>query len=742
MSLLSLGRPERALGQRTAPSHGDASSTSQSSAGDNEDDGGSGVVEGRAPTAFAASGRAGRQCTAGALAPGGAPPPAVASAPPRSNKRRRMIDSDDEDEAGGRPAPPASALASLSRSHGAAMPLPLPTAADVSLGSPLASAGAIPTSRYLEANAFSYPALAPGQLEALLAGERAGWASALGLQPLRQPGPIDLPVVECVICSAGVVGAERAFLGGGGGGGGGSGAEGHPACTHTHFHWDCILRWAAITNSCPLCKSKFGSLARLAPSLRPGSGPVTAASLYGAVAITIVSERIACDRAQVYTTSAEDLEALGYTEGELEAPCSRCGSGEREEELLLCDGHCGTAQHASCIGYETVPIGDWFCAPCVRVGKAPPGWRPDFAAVEEEGESEGVRGSSLRELRPHNPRGRRSSAGFATQYYGTGRAGPVQPTPRQGAGSLFASRFPVRRGPGRVGAPSPSTRASVRERMQKHQRQLTIQDLAAQVMSGIGRPAARRRQQLAGPGRGGGRSSDGRHSWGLGRTLGGGIALDEEEEEGEGAGASGPGPAPVVTSQPASSRRSSALLALARTGAVPGSVSAPARVGWAGAEATPPPLLPPYSDRVVDLDDTPFRGIPLGPLAAKLASAAGGSASLPRVMMEAWKRPAVTPAVVGVSASGLLASVSRSPRPSAGLPPATTATAALSRPPVQPVGAPRASPPPSQAAQALVLPLSVPARAWDTRTGGGPGPGAGAAATATAIRRQADGGRL
>lgn len=48
--------------------------------------------------------------------------------------------------------------------------------------------------------------------------------------------------------------------------------------------------------------------------------------------------------------------------------CSVCDEGDKEDELLLCDG-CQKAMHASCIGLHGVPHGDWFCKKCQKQGK-------------------------------------------------------------------------------------------------------------------------------------------------------------------------------------------------------------------------------------------------------------------------------------------------------------------------------------------------------------------------------------
>ncbi|KAL6853960.1 hypothetical protein ACP4OV_019989 [Aristida adscensionis] len=55
--------------------------------------------------------------------------------------------------------------------------------------------------------------------------------------------------------------------------------------------------------------------------------------------------------------------------------CEACGSGEREEEMLLCDG-CDRGRHIFCLRpiLARVPTGPWFCPAC-----APPAAPPSSA---------------------------------------------------------------------------------------------------------------------------------------------------------------------------------------------------------------------------------------------------------------------------------------------------------------------------------------------------------------------------
>lgn len=50
--------------------------------------------------------------------------------------------------------------------------------------------------------------------------------------------------------------------------------------------------------------------------------------------------------------------------------CKICGKGDRDEELLLCDG-CDAGYHTFCMNppLSNIPSGDWFCETCIAQGK-------------------------------------------------------------------------------------------------------------------------------------------------------------------------------------------------------------------------------------------------------------------------------------------------------------------------------------------------------------------------------------
>ena len=163
----------------------------------------------------------------------------------------------------------------------------------------------------------------------------------------------------------------------------GAGGTDPAACAldscHHRFHCGCILQWAKIANTCPLCKRRFSRVDRLclratqpaakrtpsvcvqllaptccALSTSPGAGEFVAESIHVA------------DRAQRESTvGGLDVESIC---------CGICRSGDDEGELLLCDGGCGGAAHTFCIGLPTVPEGRWYCASCdpdINAARAP-----------------------------------------------------------------------------------------------------------------------------------------------------------------------------------------------------------------------------------------------------------------------------------------------------------------------------------------------------------------------------------
>ncbi|KAI9915540.1 hypothetical protein PsorP6_008266 [Peronosclerospora sorghi] len=114
------------------------------------------------------------------------------------------------------------------------------------------------------------------------------------------------------------------------------------SCDH-HFHFDCIVTWAKVTNLCPLCKIKFESVTR-----HDAQGKV--------------HREVIKDTKQVHRPDPSDHDLAAQLRLINEARCELCGSGEDEHVLLLCDAvGCGVANHTYCIGLPAVPNSSWYC---------------------------------------------------------------------------------------------------------------------------------------------------------------------------------------------------------------------------------------------------------------------------------------------------------------------------------------------------------------------------------------------
>ncbi|KDO25477.1 hypothetical protein SPRG_09420 [Saprolegnia parasitica CBS 223.65] len=120
-------------------------------------------------------------------------------------------------------------------------------------------------------------------------------------------------------------------------------AQGHLLkCVHC-FHFECIFRWAKVTNLCPMCKTRFTSIVQK--------------NVHG-----VITKRTPIKHAkQVHDDdSSADLAHASNLLNEF--ACMLCGNGDSEETLLLCDAdNCEAACHTLCLGLPGVPAQSWFC---------------------------------------------------------------------------------------------------------------------------------------------------------------------------------------------------------------------------------------------------------------------------------------------------------------------------------------------------------------------------------------------
>ncbi|CAN6674649.1 hypothetical protein TRVA0_059S00540 [Trichomonascus vanleenenianus] len=130
-------------------------------------------------------------------------------------------------------------------------------------------------------------------------------------------------------------------------------------CGHS-YHDLCIKTWAERTNSCPSCRARFHEIA-----LRREFG--------GAIVHTIGVPDKEAPKVENVEEEHEQL-AREYAHqfeepfGDIEN-CVICASGEREQELLVCDG-CDRTFHVTCLGLGEVPFSDWFCPTCEVDGES------------------------------------------------------------------------------------------------------------------------------------------------------------------------------------------------------------------------------------------------------------------------------------------------------------------------------------------------------------------------------------
>ncbi|WCJ35790.1 PHD and RING finger domain-containing protein 1 [Euphorbia peplus] len=117
------------------------------------------------------------------------------------------------------------------------------------------------------------------------------------------------------------------------------------SCDH-FFCFVCIMEWAKVESSCPICKRRFSSIRR--PPDR---------ALFRSERIVNVLQR---DQVYLHSGSA----SIGAFDPYAHTQCSVCRTSKDENFLLLCD-LCDSAAHSYCVGLGfTVPEGDWFCHDC------------------------------------------------------------------------------------------------------------------------------------------------------------------------------------------------------------------------------------------------------------------------------------------------------------------------------------------------------------------------------------------
>ncbi|XP_056162772.1 autophagy-related protein 36-like [Syzygium oleosum] len=113
------------------------------------------------------------------------------------------------------------------------------------------------------------------------------------------------------------------------------------SCDH-HFCFVCIMKWAKVESTCPMCKRRFSTIRR-----PPKDG-------------AFADERILNipPRNQV-----DDLHRIGSFNPYREAQCAVCRGTQDKGYLLICE-LCDLAFHTYCVGLGITIPQDWSCPEC------------------------------------------------------------------------------------------------------------------------------------------------------------------------------------------------------------------------------------------------------------------------------------------------------------------------------------------------------------------------------------------
>ena len=127
-------------------------------------------------------------------------------------------------------------------------------------------------------------------------------------------------------------------------------------CSH-FFCFECIQKWAEVTNCCPLCKVPSLSLHKYGDKISRSG---------------IVQKIRIKSKQQTY-----NYEDPGNAVADYADVCYECGNYGDDSELMVCD-HCDfKICHFKCAGFQQVPSTNWFCKFCVER-------RPQLASMLNE----------------------------------------------------------------------------------------------------------------------------------------------------------------------------------------------------------------------------------------------------------------------------------------------------------------------------------------------------------------------
>lgn len=181
-----------------------------------------------------------------------------------------------------------------------------------------------------------------------------------GRPPPSPPGPADRLLVsdKCVVCLMPITTEEtRAHMDG---------------CRHVNMHFSCAEAWAEHNNSCPVCKASFNTLREVQVSQPEAAGLSSLGTAPPAPTLASCKVLRSLPVRDAQPQRHGDSDTGGFPTDMLDPleafRCYECGTGEREDLLLICDGCDEMAAHTYCVGLGMhVPEGDWLCEGCQAI---------------------------------------------------------------------------------------------------------------------------------------------------------------------------------------------------------------------------------------------------------------------------------------------------------------------------------------------------------------------------------------
>jgi len=149
-------------------------------------------------------------------------------------------------------------------------------------------------------------------------------------------------------------------------------------CGHTDFCLACILQWSETTNTCPICRARFGWVCDKSDAscripvedTEPAPAQVEDAEEESEVKKKAPTPVFFPIRGDPISPICQRLNS--FFEEEEPWSCEVCALNDQPDRVLICDG-CERLWHLHCLDppLETVPRGDWYCASCATSANRP-----------------------------------------------------------------------------------------------------------------------------------------------------------------------------------------------------------------------------------------------------------------------------------------------------------------------------------------------------------------------------------